>query len=155
MKIIRRANESDHAELMELYQKDIQADEKLAERFAEDLIYKMKTLVCVEEEEIVGTVSWQVRGGLEDGVIELIGLGVDPEFRREGTATKLVDVLIRDANAYYESQGFPLRFIYLFMRAGNENARAFYRNMGFTEVSEVPDMFPHDHGILWTKLLSV
>ncbi|TFG05248.1 GNAT family N-acetyltransferase [Candidatus Thorarchaeota archaeon] len=154
MKKIRKATEEDHPALMKLYEHDIEPDEGMARRFADDLIHRMNTLLCIEGEEIVGTVSWEVRGGLEDGVIELIGLGVDPDFRREHVATSLVSTLIRDANAYYESEGHILRFIYLFMEASNDEARSFYRRVGFTEVSQIPNMFPHDDGSMWTKLLA-
>ncbi len=153
MNTIRRARESDHAALTNMYQDDIESDEMAAQRFADDLIYKMNTLLCLEEEEILGTVSWEVRGGLEDGVIELIGLGVDQESRRKGIATDLVNELIRDAKEYYESMGHTLRFVYLFMEASNEAARSFYLQVGFTEVSEIPNMFIHDDGSIWTKLL--
>ncbi len=153
MNTIRRARESDHTALMNLYQDDIESDETASQRFADDLIYKMNTLLCLKEEEVLGTVSWEVRGGLEDGVIELIGLGVDEEFRCQGIATDLVNALIKDAKGYYESMGYMLRFVYLFMEASNETARSFYRRVGFTEVSEIPNMFIHDDGSIWTKLL--
>jgi len=62
---------------------------------------------------------------LVEGETELLNLAIDPEFRRQGVARRLVESLLA------ESPGV----VYLEVRESNWAARKFYNHMGFQEVS--------------------
>jgi ribosomal-protein-alanine N-acetyltransferase len=68
---------------------------------------------------------------LTKGETEILNLAVAPEFRRQGVARKLVESLLA------ESPGV----VYLEVRKSNWNARRFYKNMGFQEVSSRPEYY--------------
>ncbi|MHA2379329.1 MAG: GNAT family N-acetyltransferase [Candidatus Thorarchaeota archaeon] len=149
---MREAVESDRELLVRLFVSEVEDDIKLAEDFADDLL-RFRTILCLVDEEIIGSVSWDIRGGLDDGVVELIGLGVNPQYRRQGIARELVQTLIRKASGHYSSNGHDLRVIYLFMEKENDLGRSFYETMGFKEVAVVPDLYPHDDAAIWTHHL--
>ncbi len=149
MRTVREATDSDRDLLVRLFISEIEDDIDLAKNFASDLL-RFRTILCLDEGNVIGTVSWDIRGGLDDGVIELIGLGVNPEYRRQGIAKKLVQTLIHDASVHYSSRNHKLRVIYLFMEKENEGGRAFYRSIGFKEMADVPDLYPHDDAAIWT-----
>lgn len=148
MRTVREAAESDRELLVRLFVSEVEDDAKLAGDFADDLL-RFRTILCLVDEEVVGTVSWDVRGGLDDGVVELIGLGVNPQYRRQGVAKELVQTLIQAASDHYSNKGHHLRVIYLFMEKENNLGRSFYQTMGFREVARVPELYPHDDASIW------
>lgn len=150
-KIIRYASEEDFELLMNMYLAEIENDHQRAEQFAKDLIYKLNTLLCLADEKLIGTVSWDRRGGLNDGVIELVGLGVNSSFRRQGIAKLLIISLIDETKKYFSTEGYKLRVIYLFMEKKNQIGRLFYENVGFREVSNIPEFYPSDNAVIWIK----
>ncbi|MFX1441393.1 MAG: GNAT family N-acetyltransferase [Promethearchaeota archaeon] len=149
---MRKATSSDKDLLVNLFISEVEDKKDLAEAFATDLL-RFQTILSLDDDKIVGTVSWDVRGGLDDGVVELIGLGVNPDYRRKGVARELVQTLIHDVSKHYSEQGHKLRVIYLFMEKSNEGGRAFYESVGFKEVADVPDLYPHDDAAIWTMHL--
>jgi len=150
-KIIRYVSEKDFDVLRDIYLHDVEDHEQRAKKFAEDLIFRLKTNICETNGKIIGTISWDTRGGLNDGVIELIGLGVSQDYRRQGVAEELVLTLINEAKDFFKVVGYKLRVIYFFMERENKGSRAFYKHMGFREVSIVPAFYPHDDAIVWIK----
>ncbi|MFW9950411.1 MAG: GNAT family N-acetyltransferase [Candidatus Thorarchaeota archaeon] len=149
--IIKYVNEEDEPLLKNMYLKDIEEDPKKASRFAQDLIYKFKTLACLSEERIIGTISWEPKGGLEDGVIELIALGTTPSYQRRGVGSELINTLINEAKAFFAQLSYKLRVIYLFMEKNNEIGRKFYKRKGFREIFTIPSFLPHDDAVFWIK----
>jgi ribosomal protein S18 acetylase RimI-like enzyme len=149
MRNVRKATSSDREILVKLFISEVEDNKDLAEAFATDLL-RFQTILSLDDGKIVGTVSWDVRGGLDDGVVELIGLGVNPDYRRKGVARELVQTLIHDASKHYSEHDHKLRVIYLFMEKSNEGGRAFYESIGFKEVADVPDLYPHDDATIWT-----
>lgn len=150
-KIIRYASENDFNLIKEMYLHNVEDHEQRAKQFAKDLIFRLKTIICVTDGKLLGTVSWATRGGVEDGVIELIGLGVIQEYRKQGIAKELVLTLINEAKDFFKRVGYKLRVIYFFMERQNKVGRAFYKRMGFREVSIIPAFYPHDDAVLWIK----
>ncbi len=153
MREIRVASESDRNLLVDLYLADVSQDRRQAEQFASDLLNHLRTILCIDDGKLVGTISWDIRGGLDDGVIELIGLGVSPEYRRMGIAGNLVDAVIETAKIHYTKERAKLRIVYLFMEKSNEGARYFYETLGFKEVAVIPALYPHDDAAVWTRHL--
>jgi len=141
---IRTTTSSDISVLEELYRQQVEDHSERAKKFAEDLVLRYKTLLAFNDDLVCGTISWESRGGLDDGIVEIIGLGVNEEFKRQGIATKLVSAMIESAVQFYSSNGYSLRVILLFMESTNEVAREFYLANRFNEVSVIPSLYPHD-----------
>ena len=150
-KIIRNATEKDRDLVVKLYLDEVENHQQRAQQFAKDLIYRFKTIICVCDKNILGTITWDTRGGLDDGVIELVGLGTSSDFKRQGIARELVLSLINEAKKYFSKAGYKLRVIYLFMEKSNDIGRLFYNHMGFRKVSEIPSFYPNNDAVMWIK----
>jgi ribosomal protein S18 acetylase RimI-like enzyme len=150
---IRQATERDRSLLQNFYIEEIENHPERALAFAEALIVKFKTLLAFENSTVCGSLSWDPRGGYEDGVIELASIGVNEIFRKQGIASRLVEQMIMDATAFYVSQGYHLRSIILFMEGKNDGARKFYSAIGFKEVARIPKLYPHDDAAIWVRHL--
>ncbi len=149
----RSAQEGDHAILAKMYMDEIEQSGDRADRYARDLVRKMNTIPCYEDSRVCGTVSWTVRGGTEDGVVEIVSLGVNKGHRRRGLATALMDKAMRDAQDFLGQAGSRLRTIFLFMESCNEIARAFYETLHFKEVVTIPSFYPHDGASIFVRVL--
>ena len=150
---IRTATPSDLPLLENMYRKEIEDHLERARRFAEDLVLRYKTLLAIDDNAVCGTVTWEPRGGLDDGVVEMIGLGVTEGFKRQGIATRLVDAMIGEATQFFSTKDYSLRVILLFMERANETARKFYSTNKFKEVSTIPSLYPQDDASIWTRHL--
>jgi ribosomal protein S18 acetylase RimI-like enzyme len=148
---IRDAVESDRTALVQMYLQDVENEDKKARAFAEALLNGLNTLVCIQETRVLGSLSWDIRGGVEDGVIELVSMGVTEDFRRQGVGRALVQAMKESATECFAAEGQHLRFIYLFMEKENQSARKFYRSVGFREVCTIPTMYPHGDACVWTQ----
>ena len=150
---IRTATSDDISLLENMYRKEIEDHAERAQRFAEDLVLRYKTLVAIKDDAVCGTATWEPRGGLDDGVAELVGLGVNDGFKRQGIASKLVDAMIEETSQFFTSNGYTLRVIILFMEKSNETARKFYSAIRFKEVATIPSLYPLDDASIWTRHL--
>jgi len=148
---IREAIETDRASLVQMYLHNVEKDEKRAGAFADALLNRMNTIICVQESHVIGSLSWDIRGGVEDGVIELVSMGVTEEQRRRGIGKALVEAMREAATERFAAEGSRFRFVYLFMEKGNQTARRFYRAMGFREVCAIPGMYPRDDACVWSQ----
>lgn len=150
---IRTATSADIPLLENMYRKEIEDHAERAQKFAEDLVLRYKTLLAVQDNVVCGTVVWEPRGGLDDGVVEMIGLGVNKGFKRQGIATRLVDAMIEETLQFFSTKGYSLRVVILFMERKNETARKFYSANRFKEEATIPSLYPHDDGSIWTRHL--
>ena len=150
---IRTATSADIPLLENMYRKEIEDHAERAQRFAEDLVLKYKTLLAIQDNTVCGTVTWEPRGGLDDGVAEMIGLGVNEGFKRQGIATRLVNEMIEEATQFYSVKGYLLRVVLLFMEQSNETARKFYSANRFKEMAVVQSLYPNDDASIWTRNL--
>jgi ribosomal protein S18 acetylase RimI-like enzyme len=148
---IKQATSADKPLLKNMYLEEVENHAERATTFAENFIDHFKTMLATQEGQLCGTLTWDTRGGLDDGVVELIGLGVNEKFQRQGVAKKLVNYFIEEASKFYSDKGYSLRVVLLFMEGANEVARKFYSNLGFTEDARIPKLYPHDDGVIWTK----
>jgi ribosomal protein S18 acetylase RimI-like enzyme len=148
---IRHSKKEDFDLIKKMFLNEIGSDQQLATNFAEDLIYKLKTLLFIENNNVKGSISWNVKGGTEDGVIELVALGVNPESRRKGIATKLVNKLINETENYFSEHGYNLRLIFLYMEKNNEIGEFFYKSMNFQKSCEIPSFYPKGNAAIWTR----
>jgi len=150
-KIIRNVIEKDVDILVKMYLDEVENHQQRAQQFAKDLIYRFKTIICISDKNILGTITWDTRGGLDDGVIELVGLGTNSDFQRQGVAKELVLSLEDEARKYFSKAGYKLRVIYLFMERSNNVGALFYNHMVFRKVSEIPSFYPNDDAVMWIK----
>ena len=150
-KVFRYVSENDFELLINMYLNEVENHNQRAEQFAEDLIYKLKTIICLADKDVLGTISWDIRGGLEDGVIELVGLGVSENYRKQDIGRQLVLSVINEAKRFFSQVNYKLRVIYLFMERNNKIGHRFYEYMGFREVSIIPALYPHDDAVIWIK----
>ncbi|TFG27011.1 GNAT family N-acetyltransferase [Candidatus Thorarchaeota archaeon] len=150
---IRATSDRDLDLIKNLYLREVEEHNEHAAEFAEDLICRFKTLLALQNNELVGLLSWDTRGGYEDGVIELVTIGVNESSKRQGIATKLVESLIDNASEFYTNKGHKLRVIILFMERQNDVAREFYTKLGFSEEAVLRQLYPHDDGVVWTRHL--
>ncbi|MHA1962949.1 MAG: N-acetyltransferase family protein [Candidatus Thorarchaeota archaeon] len=149
----RTATSDDIPLLVNMYRNEIEDHEERAQRFAQNLVRRYNTLLAIKDKAICGTVTWEPRGGLDDGVVEMIGLGVAEGLKRQGIASKLVDAMIEETLQFFSSKGYTLRVILLFMEKTNETARKFYSASRFKEVAAIPSLYPHDDASIWTRHL--
>lgn len=150
---IKQTTSADKILLENMYLEEVEDHDERARKFAEDLIDRYKTMIALQDNQLCGTLTWDTRGGYDDGVVEIIGLGVNEKFKRQGIAKKLVKYFIEETSKFYSEKGYSLRVILLFMEGTNDVARKFYSNLGFTEATKIPKLYPHDDGVIWTKHL--
>ena len=147
---IRAATSNDIPLLENMYKREIEDHEERAQTFAENLVLRYNTLLAIKNNAVCGTATWEPRGGLDDGVVEMIGLGVNEGFKRQGIASKLVDAMIEEATQLFSDKGYSLRVVLLFMEQTNEIARKFYSASRFKEVATIPSLYPQDDASIWT-----
>ncbi|MBN2228746.1 MAG: GNAT family N-acetyltransferase [Candidatus Thorarchaeota archaeon] len=150
---IRNATSADQKLLEDMYLTEVEEHKERAATFASDLIHHFKTMLALQDNELCGTLTWDTRGGYDDGVVELVSIGVNKAYQRQKIATRLVDTFVKEASKFYSDRGYDLRVIILFMEKQNEIARKFYKENGFTESAIIPHLYPHDDGVIWTKHL--
>lgn len=92
---------------------------------------KGHNFIVAENEEIIGLASWIAHGLCKHELAELDRIVVNKENRGKRIGEKLVENLIKDAQAYFKKNGFRLRKLYLMSHANNKEAHKFYKKMGF------------------------
>ena len=60
---------------------------------------------------------------------DILNIGIDPDFKRQGYGTALLNHLIKELRKRY------IVDIFLEVRAGNQSAIQFYKSQGFEEIS--------------------
>jgi ribosomal protein S18 acetylase RimI-like enzyme len=138
------ATAEDMTRIEDMYTEDIENKPDRAMEFARELVERFHTIICYDGDRLCGSISWDTRGGLDDGVAEIVGLGVRPAYRRKGIATKLVRETIKQLREFFAGAGSHLRLAYLFMERDNGSAREFYMKLGFEETATIPRMYAHD-----------
>lgn len=81
----------------------------------------------------------------KDDEAHLLLLAVDPVCRRAGLGSALVHWLENCATTA------GIGTVYVEARAGNVGARAFYRALGYQEISHVARMYPGEDGVRLAK----
>jgi len=98
--------------------------------FKNEVAKKYNYIVAVNDDKIVGLVTWQMHGLPKHGLCELDRIAVLTEYRGKGLAQKLFKALIKESNEEYKKHGFTLRKLYILTHADNKRAQAFYEKMG-------------------------
>ena len=99
--------------------------------FSSELEKDFHYIVAVEEDKIIGLVTWLMHGLPKHGLFELDRICILSESRGKGIGSQLVDKLVDDAKGWYRQQGESIRKLYLLTHEDNINAHIFYEKIGF------------------------
>ena len=131
---IRNATRSDSKEiggvLLDFY--NMYDTEEAIHAFETELEKDYHYIVALENEKIIGLITWLIHGLPKHGLFELDRICLLSESRAKGVGKKLVDALINDARSWYEDQGSRIRKLYLLTHEDNISAHIFYEKVGFT-----------------------
>ena len=89
-------------------------------------------IVAIENEKIIGLVTWVMHGLPKHGLFELDRICLLTQSRGKGVGKKLVDTLVNDARLWYEKSGARIRKLYLLTHEDNKSAQVFYEKIGFS-----------------------
>ena len=98
-------------------------------------------IVAMENEKIIGLVTWVMHGLPKHGLFELDRICLLSGSRGKGVGKKLIDILINDARTWYESNGSVIRKLYLLTHEDNTNAHIFYEKVGFMHETTLKDHY--------------
>ena len=132
--IVRKAEYKDTDQivpvLLDFY--NINDAEEAAQVFKTELKKDYHYIVAMENEKIIGLVTWIMHGLPKHGLFELDRICLLSQSRGKGIGKKLVGALIKDASIWYERKGSTIRKLYLLTHEENTNAHIFYEKVGFT-----------------------
>ena len=130
--IIRRAKSDDAEGIADVLVKsyNIKNNSEGIEVFRNETSKGHHYLVAIDNENIVGIVTWLIHGLPKHGLCELDRIAVLPAYQGMGIAKQLLSKLIEDAKNEYKLTDSRLRKIYILTHADNKRAQAFYKKMG-------------------------
>jgi len=88
-------------------------------------------IVAIENDKIIGLVTWLMHGLPKHGLFELDRICILSTSRGKGVGAKLVDKLVEDASKWYKKNSGEIRKLYILTHEDNINAHAFYEKIGF------------------------
>ena len=103
--------------------------------FLSELDKDFHYIVALDQDKIIGLVTWLLHGLPKHGLFELDRICILSESRGKGVGSKLVNKLVDDARGWYEKQGESIRKLYLLTHEDNLNAHIFYEKTGFKHES--------------------
>jgi len=107
----------------------------LAEELAED---------SAKDSKIVGKLIFQAKENPIHGVGEFEAFEVSKGYQMRGVGSKLVDRSIKEAEKYFQRHDIKMRWLFLFTRSNNKDAKKIYKKFGFKEGSSLGKMFYSD-----------
>ena len=141
--LIRNAKEEDALQiadvLLDFYNMDYQEEAKKV--FFNELGKEFHYIVAIEENKILGLVTWLVHGLPKHGLFELDRICILGSSRGKGIGKKLVNALIEDANGWYINRNEQARKLYLLTHEDNTNAHLFYERVGFKHETTLKDHY--------------
>ena len=103
--------------------------------FLSELDKDFHYIVAIEQDKIIGLVTWVMHGLPKHGLFELDRICILSESRGKGVGSKLVNKLVDDAKDWYKKKGGCIRKLYLLTHEDNFNAHLFYEKIGFKHES--------------------
>jgi ribosomal protein S18 acetylase RimI-like enzyme len=88
-------------------------------------------LLAVEDDKVLGLVTWINHGLPKHGLFELDRICIMTNARGRGIGKKLVTALIDDAQNWFKKRNGEARKLYLLTHEDNNNAHIFYEKVGF------------------------
>ena len=125
--------------LLDFYNMEDQEEAKKV--FFNELEKEFHYIVAIENNEILGLVTWLVHGLPKHGLFELDRICILGNSRGKGIGKKLVDALIEDAKGWYMDRNEKARKLYLLTHEDNTNAHLFYEKVGFKHETTLKDHY--------------
>jgi hypothetical protein len=83
MFVMKKATEEDRVILENMYGREVENNTERVEAFAGNPIDSFNTIVALKDGKLCETLTWSTRGRYDNGVVELITLGVSKKFQRQ------------------------------------------------------------------------
>ncbi len=128
--------------LLDFYNMEDQEEAKKV--FFNELEKEFHYIVAIENNEILGLITWLVHGLPKHGLFELDRICILRNSRGKGIGKKLVDALIDDAKVWYMNRNEQARKLYLLTHEDNTNAHLFYERVGFSHETTLKDHYYKD-----------
>ena len=114
--------------------------------FLSELDKDFHYIVALDQNKIIGLVTWLMHGLPKHGLFELDRICILSESRGKGIGSQLVDKLVDDAKGWYREQGESTRKLYLLTHEDNINAHIFYEKTGFKHETTLESHYYADKG---------
>lgn len=140
---IRRGEKKDAGQIAEVLLDFYNMDDKeeALKVFKNELKKEFNYLVAIEENKILGLVTWLAHGLPKHGLFELDRICILEASRGRGIGKKLVNALIDNAKEWYMNNNEKARKLYLLTHEDNTNAHQFYTKVGFKHETTLKDHY--------------
>ena len=112
-----------------------------SEAFISEMEKDFHYIVALQDNIIIGLVTWLSHGLPKHGLFELDRICLLSEVRGKGVGKGLVNELIKDADKWYKSMGENIRKLYLLTHESNVDAHIFYEKVGFDHETTLKDHY--------------
>ena len=112
-----------------------------ARAFISEIEKDFHYIVAVQNDVIIGFVTWLSHGLPKHGLFELDRICLLSESRGKGVGKRLISELIKDADKWYKSMGANIRKLYLLTHENNVDAHIFYEKVGFDHETTLKDHY--------------
>ena len=96
-----------------------------SEVFISEMEKDFHYIVALQDDVIIGLVTWLPHGLPKHGLFELDRICLLSEARGKGVGKDLINELITDADKWYKSMGENIRMLYLLTHEDNVDAHIF------------------------------
>ena len=111
------------------------------EAFMSEMRKDFHYIVALNDDVIIGLVTWLSHGLPKHGLFELDRICLLSESRGKGIGKGLINELIIDAGKWYKSKGESIRKLYLLTHEDNVDAHIFYEKVGFDHETTLKDHY--------------
>ena len=112
-----------------------------SEAFISEMEKDFNYIVALQDDVIIGLVTWLPHGLPKHGLFELDRICLLSEARGKGVGKDLINELITDADKWYKSMGENIRKLYLLTHEDNVDAHIFYEKVGFDHETTLKDHY--------------
>jgi len=136
----------------------VHAQDHMSDRYR-DYLDGYRAIRLIDDEGVIrGELVWRLASRWR-ATVEIKEFGLfNPEDKRKGWGTKLLETAIKDMSDYIEQLNLGYRFwrIYLFCEARNKEGQAFYQARGFQSEAVLKDFYgpgDGDDAIIYSKIM--
>jgi len=128
-------------------------DMELAKKHALVCIDVHRTILLFNDQEILGSVTWAIREGVQTGLVVIFQMSIAKEQNRgKGYGGTLVKHCVNDIETFFGFKGYELRRIFIVINSENLAARNIYKNNGFKVNAELKNHLGNSvSGLVYTK----
>ena len=112
-----------------------------SEAFISEMEKDFHYIVALQDDVIIGLVTWLPHGLPKHGLFELDRICLLSEARGKGVGKDLINELITDADKWYKSMGENIRKLYLLTHEDNVDVHIFYEKVGFEHETTLKDHY--------------